>query len=122
MMARLPVAAVCTILCACGATQPLKPERVPEELVPAGFSAADCHVVEPAQALTETGPDGRPMTVGSRQPKVECQKSGQSVVTTKSVPVCHTTGGKKLPLADCCMTESGDPIPACTPKLQPLGE
>jgi hypothetical protein len=111
--------AVCTILSACAATQPPKPEPVPPELVPAGFSAAECRVVKPAEAITADGPGGTKTTMGMRSPEVSCEHANQSVVTTKSVPVCHTTGGKQLPLADCCMTESGDPIPACVPKLQP---
>lgn len=121
-MTRFPITAVCTILCACGASKPPKPDAVPTELVPKGFSAADCHIVKPAEAMTEEGPGGTKYTTGTRSPEVACQKPGQSVVTTKSVPVCHTKGGKELPVADCCMTESGDPIPACTPKLQPVGE
>ena len=123
-MVRITLAvAVCTVLTACAAGPTRKPsESVPPELVPSGFTAADCHVVKPAEAMTETGPDGRPVTTGTRSPEVACQKPGKSITTTKSVPVCHTKGGKQLPLADCCMTESGETIPACTPKIQPLGE
>jgi len=122
-MPRISLAvAVCTILAACGVTHPPKPDPVPKELISAGFSADECHIVKPAEAMTETGPDGRPVTTGTRSPEVACQKPGQSITTTKSVPVCHTKGGKELPLSDCCMTDSGEPMPACTPKIQPLGE
>jgi hypothetical protein len=118
-MTRLPIAAVCTILCACGATQPPKPEPVPKELIPAGFTAAECHVAKPGEAMTEEGPGGTKYTTGTRSPVLSCQHPSQSVVTTKTVPVCHTQSGKPLPLADCCVTESGDPIRGCEPKLQP---
>lgn len=121
-MTRLPIAAVCTILCACGATHPPKPDPVPTELVPKGFTAAECRLVRPAEAMTEDGPGGLKVTTGTRSPEVACQKEGQNVITTKSVPVCHTQAGRELPLSDCCMSESGDPLPACTPKLQPQGE
>jgi hypothetical protein len=57
-MVRITLAAVCTILCACGATQPPKPDSVPPEPVPKGFTAAECQAAELAQAITEDGPGG----------------------------------------------------------------
>jgi len=117
-MARLLAAAVCTFLSAC-TIQPPKPEPVPPELIPAGFTAAECKVVKAAEAITEDGPSATKMTMGMRSPEVSCQHRGKSVTTTTLVPSCHTKAGKPLPLSDCCMTESGSPIPACTSKLQP---
>jgi hypothetical protein len=114
----LAVAVCTTILSACSTTQPPKPEPVPKELVPAGFSAADCKVVKPAEAITQDGPGGSKVTTGMRPPQVECTKHTEGAVTVKSTPTCHTKTGKELPLADCCMTDSGDPLPACTPKMQ----
>jgi hypothetical protein len=120
-MTRFTILAVCTVLSAC-ATQPPKPEPVPKELVPAGFSAADCRVTKPAEAITQDGPGGSKMTMGMHPPQVECQHHEQGPLTVKSAPTCHTTGGKQLPLADCCMTDAGTLIPQCTPKLQSPGE
>jgi hypothetical protein len=123
-MARIAYAvAVCTVLAACAAGPTHKPsESVPPELVPSGFTAADCRITEPGGPITEIGPDGRPMTRGTRQPKVECTKHIAGAITVKSTPTCHTKGGKELLLADCCMNEDGSTIPACTPKVQPAGE
>ncbi len=124
-MIRMALAlAICTVFTACAAGATRKPsESVPHELVPPGFTAAECHVVKAAEALTDDGPGTGPKyTTGTRSPQVECQHPGNSIVTTKSVPVCHTKSGKQLPLADCCMTDSGEPIPACTLKIQPDGE
>ena len=84
-----------------------------------GFSAAECRITERGGPITERGPDGRPTTVGTRQPKVECTHHSQGAAIVKSTPTCHTKGGKLLPLSDCCMTETGDPIPNCTMKIQP---
>src|SRR5712691_1506705 len=103
-MARITLAAVCTILCACGATQPPKPDAVPKELIPAGFSAADCKVTDPGGPITDnSGPNGTPRQVGIRPPRVACTKHDGSPVTLTTKPTCHTVGGKTLPLADCCM-------------------
>lgn len=118
----LPLAVCTFFLSACGAIQPPKPEPVPKELIPAGFSAADCRITKSAEAITDDGPGGSKMTTGSSSPTVECHHRGHSVVTTKSVPACHTKGGKELPLVDCCMTKNGDAIPQCAPKLQPPTE
>lgn len=52
-MLRIALAAVVCTLTACATIQPPKPEPVPPDLVPAG-------------PITETGPDGRPTTVGTR--------------------------------------------------------
>jgi hypothetical protein len=117
----LPVLAS-IVLIGCASNPPPKPDAVPKDLVPKGFTAADCHVVKPAEAITQQGPDGRPVSTGMRAPEVACEKPGANSIATKSTPVCHTQRGKPLPLADCCMTESGDPIPACMPKIQPPGE
>ena len=116
------VAAVCTILSACATTQPPKPDAIPPELVPAGYSAADCRITEPGGAVTETGPDGRPMTVGSRQPKVECNKHTQGATVVKSTPTCKTKAGVDMPLSDCCLNDDGTTIPNCTIKSLPPGE
>lgn len=120
-MTRLTILAVCTFAlsaCATGAA-PGKQEPVPPELVPAGFSAADCRVTKPAEAITQDGPGGTKVTVGTRPPQVECQHHEQGPVTVTTTPTCHTQAGKVLPLADCCMTDAGTPIPQCTPKIQP---
>jgi hypothetical protein len=116
--------AVCTFAlsaCTTGAA-PRKSEPVPPALVSAGFTAAECRIVKPAQADVDDGPGGNKFSHGEHGPQVECHHPGQSVITTRSVPVCHTQAGKPLPLAACCMSESGDPIPACTPQVLPPGE
>lgn len=118
------LAAVCTCLlsaCTTG-TVPKEPEPIPAELIPPGYSAADCRITEPGGAITETGPDGRPMTVGERKPTVQCHKHDEGQVTMTSTPVCYTKRGKELPLSDCCMNPDGSKIPSCEPKLQPVGE
>jgi hypothetical protein len=116
--------AVCTfLLSACATNPPPKPMPVPPELVPAGFSAADCRVTDPGGPITDnSGPNGTPRNVGTRAPKVECKKhQGESVQAT-TTPTCHTQGGKPLPLSDCCMNLDGSRIQGCTPKQQPPGE
>ena len=115
--------AVCTVLTACGAGPTHKPsESVPPELVPAGFTVADCKVVKPTEADVDDGPGDNKYSHGEHGPKVECSHHSEGPLIVKSTPTCHTVGGKALPLADCCMTEAGAPIPACTPKTQPPGE
>jgi hypothetical protein len=117
-MARVTIAAVCTILSACAGRPAPKPEPILPELIPAGYAASECRITDPGGAITSSGPDGRPMTVGNRQPKVECAHHTERITTT-SVPVCHTKSGKGLPLSDCCMNPDGTQIAGCTPKLQP---
>jgi len=121
-MKRFLAAAVCTILSAC-ATTPPKPEPVPPDLVPAGFSAADCRVTDSGGPITDNGgPNGVARQVGTRAPKVECSHHSDGPMTVTSTPTCHSRAGKELPLSDCCMTAAGTPIPQCTPKIQPPGE
>nr|DAK77257.1 MAG TPA: hypothetical protein [Caudoviricetes sp.] len=123
-MTRFLPTLVCTFVlssCAVG-TAPRKPEPIPPELIPAGFTASDCHIAKPAEADVDEGPGGNKYSHGERGPKVECSHHSNGAVISKSTPTCHTKGGKELPLADCCMTESGELIPACTPKVQPAGE
>lgn len=110
---------VCSLLEACATQIPLPAQPVPPELVPTGFTAADCWIAKPAEVETASGPGGAPVTMGGKGPEVQCQKHSQGAVQEKSVPVCHTKAGKPLPLVDCCMTYSGDHIPQCTPKVQP---
>ncbi len=95
---------------------------IPPELIPAGYTAADCHIVRQAQADTDNGPGGTKFSHGSIAPEVRCTRQHEGPVTLTKVGACHTQGGKELPPADCCLTPSGDPIPACTPKLQAPGE
>lgn len=118
---RLVTSALCAIIAGCASTPP-KPASIPPELIPPGFTAADCWIAKPAETETVSGPGGAPVAMGSKSPEVQCTKHGQGATTTKTVPTCHTQAGKTLPLSDCCMTESGAPLPACTPKLQPPGE
>ena len=118
-MPRFLSAAVCTFFLSACASTPPKPEPVPPELVPVGFSAADCRVTEPGGPLTETGLDGRPMQVGTRPPKVQCS---QHVSIASETTTCHTKGGKPLPMSDCCLNLDGSKVPECTPKPQSAGE
>jgi hypothetical protein len=117
-MARITLAvAVCTVLAACATgTVPRKPEPIPPELIPPGFSSSDCHVVAPAQADVDDGPGGSKYSHGERSPQVACTKHGTETFVVKTVPTCHTASGKPLPLADCCEKENGDLILGCTPK------
>jgi hypothetical protein len=101
----------------------LEPKPVPAELVPAGFSADECWIEETAKPLTESPPGGSaPIATGTRSPLVRCKKKTGEKLYTKSQPVCHTKGGKPLPLGDCCVAEDGTAIAGCTPKLVPEGQ
>jgi hypothetical protein len=113
------VAAVCTILSACATTQPPKPDTVPPELVPAGYSAADCHIVKPAEAITD---DTSKVSHGEHAPHVECIKHTQGAVVQKITPTCHTVSGTALPLEACCLRDDGSAIPDCVPKSIPKGQ
>lgn len=115
--------AVCTFVLSACASNPQKLAPVPPELVPAGFSAADCHITDPGGPITDNnGPNGTARNVGTRAPKVACTKKEGETVNTTSAPTCHTQGGKVLPVSDCCMNPDGSKIQGCTPKLQPPGE
>ncbi len=116
------VAAVCTLTACAISTQSPKPEPIPKESIPAGFSAAECHVVKSAEAMTEESPDGTKYTTGTRSPEVSCQHHEQGPVTVTTTPTCKTKAGADLPLSDCCLNTDGSTIPACTPKIQPAGE
>lgn len=117
----VPIVAVLTLTACSTGPAPKTPEPIPPELIPAGFTAADCRITEPGGPITDIGPDGRPYDRGTRQPKVECThhsevRVGESVVTTAS---CRASSGKDLPFSDCCMNPDGSKIPACEPKRQP---
>jgi hypothetical protein len=121
-MHRITSLAVCTILTACASgTAPRKQESIPAELIPAGYTAAECKVTDPGGPITETGTNGQPVTVGHRPPTVNCTHHTETITTT-SRPVCHTKAGVELPLSDCCMNPDGSQNTGCTPKLQPPAE
>jgi hypothetical protein len=121
-MSRITLAvAVCTILSACATgAAPRKPEPIPPELIPDGYTADDCHITDPGGPMTETGPDGIPRTVGTRPPKVACSQHVH--IPGSETTTCHTPGGKPLDLQDCCLNPDGSSIPNCTKKLFPPGE
>jgi hypothetical protein len=104
-MTRLAITAVSAILSACTSTPP-KPEPIPAEQIPKGYKAQECQIVKAAHTDTVPGLGGAPVSTGGRSSTVECHHS-QHVETTISVPVCHTQGGKELPLSDCCLNSRG---------------
>ena len=104
-MTRFLAVAVCTLTlsaCASEATARKEQQPIPPELLPQGYDASECHIADSGGAITETGPDGRPVTVGDRKPRVECVHHTEHITTT-TTPTCHTESGKSLDLADCCM-------------------
>jgi hypothetical protein len=94
-----------------------EPGPIPPELIPAGFTAADCHITKPGGPIVEEDADGHPRTVGKRPPKVECSKHTEGRATETHTASCRTKAGKGLPLSDCCLNTDGSMIPAC--KLKP---
>lgn len=123
-MTRVALVAICTCSLSILATVTVSKESepIPPELIPAGFTAADCRITEPGGPITETDADGHPKTVGRRPPKVECSKHAEGGVTTTHTVSCHTKAGKELPLSDCCLNPDGSRIPSCELKRQPAGQ
>ena len=123
-MTRTALLAVCTFSLSIhtAATASKGPEPVPPELIPAGFTAADCRIAKPGCPITETDADGHPGTVGKRPPKVECSKHAEGPVTTTHTVSCQPRAGKGPPLSDCCLNPEGPKIPSCGLKPQPAGD
>jgi hypothetical protein len=96
-----------------------EPDRIPPELIPPGFTAADCRITKPGGPDTEEGSDGRQRTVGKLPPKVACTKHPVTITHSAS---CHTEAGKELPPADCCLNADGSKIQNCEPKPHPADE
>ena len=114
------VALILTIAVAsCAYSPKSKPAAIPPELVPPGFTADQCWIDKEAEVTTEGGASGSKVATGGHGLQVRCKATQHLDEQSKSLPVCHTQGGKSLPLSDCCLNEDGSTIPACTPKLQP---
>jgi hypothetical protein len=115
------IMAVCTLSACATGSAPAKPEPIPPDLIPPGYTARECRITDPGGAITAPGPEGRPVTVGERKPKVECARHIERITATDAA-TCHTKGGRELPLSACCMNPDGSPIAGCTPALQPPAE
>ena len=125
--AALIIAAVAVCGCAISPqSKPSKPDKrealVPAELVPEGFHPGDCWFVKKAEVTTEGGPSGSKVATGQKGAEISCKVTGHMDYGFTSVPTCRTTGGKDLPLSDCCLNADGSTIPGCTPKPQPPAE
>ena len=123
-MTRITLLAVCVCSLSVYApgTASKEPDRIPPELIPPGFTAADCHITKPGGPETQEGPDGRQRTVGKRPPTVVCTKHLEGPLTITRSASCHTENGKELPPADCCLNPDGSKIPNCEPKPHPANE
>ena len=120
-MTQIALLAVCAFslaIYAMGAASK-EPEPIPPELIPAGFTAADCHITKPGGPIVEEDADGHPRTVGKRPPKVGCSKNTEGRANETHTATCRTKAGEDLPLSDCYLNTDGSMIPACEPKPQP---
>ena len=114
------ILAVSALVAACtGAPVRKTSEAIPPKLIPPGFTARDCHVDQVASVDTD---GSSKVATQAHGPHVSCKKHQEGATVVKRTPVCHTQSGTPLPLSDCCLTDTGDSIPGCTPKAHPATE